>query len=398
MDWSRRGYPVFRLLMPVLAAWCAGTMAMPPDPLPEGCERVLVLPPGPGNPRNSEGDFITLCDGRILFVYTRFTGGGGDHDRADLVCRESRDNGRTWSSEDRVLVSGEGGMNVMSVSMLRLPSGRLALFYLRKNSVEDCRPVARFSADEGNTWSEPTEIIQAPVRYYVVNNDRVVLLPSGRLLIPAACHDWRNGRHTPAEAQVWRSDDEGKTWVAGPVLSPPPEAGDSGLQEPGVAVCPDGRLLMLCRTSGGCQFAAWSSDNGDTWSTPVPTNIASPLSPASVEPIAPEGFLLMAWNDHRLLPAKQRRYRTPLTVAVSRDGGQSWERVKNLENNPDGWYCYTAIHDIGDHVLLGCCAGNRKKNQGLALTEVLRVPKSWIQRPGDRFDTLPAPGLSGGAP
>ena len=44
-------------------------------------ERVLELRSGPGNPRNSEGDFIRLKDGRVLFVYSHYTKGtGGDHD------------------------------------------------------------------------------------------------------------------------------------------------------------------------------------------------------------------------------------------------------------------------------------------------------------------------------
>ncbi|MDP6083267.1 MAG: hypothetical protein QF497_07895, partial [Verrucomicrobiota bacterium] len=30
-------------------------------------QTALRLPPGPGNPRNSEGDFIRLKDGRMMF-------------------------------------------------------------------------------------------------------------------------------------------------------------------------------------------------------------------------------------------------------------------------------------------------------------------------------------------
>ena len=44
-----------------------------------GKEIVLRLDPKDGNPRNSEGDFIQLKDGRILFVYTHFTKGSGDN-------------------------------------------------------------------------------------------------------------------------------------------------------------------------------------------------------------------------------------------------------------------------------------------------------------------------------
>jgi len=41
----------------------------------------------------------------------------------------------------------------MSVSLLRLQNGEIALFYLLKNSEQDCRPVMRLSRDEGTTWS-----------------------------------------------------------------------------------------------------------------------------------------------------------------------------------------------------------------------------------------------------
>src|SRR5688500_4899862 len=78
--------------------------------------RNVLLPPTQGNPRNSEGAFVTLKDGRILLVYTRFTGGRADHAAAELASRVSADNGRTWSDKDEVVVPrGDAGMNVMSV-------------------------------------------------------------------------------------------------------------------------------------------------------------------------------------------------------------------------------------------------------------------------------------------
>ncbi len=52
--------------------------------------RVLDLPPREGNPRNSEGAFIELRDGRILFVYSQFIGASGsDHAKARLAARFS---------------------------------------------------------------------------------------------------------------------------------------------------------------------------------------------------------------------------------------------------------------------------------------------------------------------
>ena len=75
---------------------------------------VLRLNPSPENPRNSEGDFITLKDGRILFIYTHFTEGSGDHAGAYLASRVSSDRGESWSQDDVTVVPNEGGMNVMS--------------------------------------------------------------------------------------------------------------------------------------------------------------------------------------------------------------------------------------------------------------------------------------------
>ena len=117
----------------------------------------LQLNPGPDNPRNSEGDFITLKDGRILFIYSHYTGTStSDHAPAYLAGRYSSDGGKTWSQTDRLIVDREGDMNVMSVSLLRLNDGTIGLWYLKKNSETDCKPLLRISRDEGETWSAPT--------------------------------------------------------------------------------------------------------------------------------------------------------------------------------------------------------------------------------------------------
>ena len=165
--------------------------------------RLKLLPPGPDNPRNSEGDFIQLKDGRILFIYTHFTGSNDDNGAAHLASRVSADGGKTWSDKDELVVPNEGaerGGNVMSVSLLRLSDGRIALFYLRNLRIPkaksgnwgafDCRPLMRISTDEAKTWSPARPCIpDTEVGYHVLNNSRVVQLKSGRLVMPIARHD-----------------------------------------------------------------------------------------------------------------------------------------------------------------------------------------------------------------
>lgn len=144
----------------------------------------LNVEPTKENPRNPESSFATLASGRIIFCFSQFYGGAADESPARIVLIHSDDQGRTWSAPE-VVVENTSGKNLMSVSLLRLASGKLAMFYCVKNSWIDCRPHMRVSADDGATWSEAKLVLAAP-GYFVVNNDRVIQTSKGRIIIPLA--------------------------------------------------------------------------------------------------------------------------------------------------------------------------------------------------------------------
>lgn len=338
-----------------------------------GKEITLRLEPKQGNPRNSEGDFIQLKDGRILFIYTHFTDGSGDNAKAFLAGRYSDDKGRSWTSKDVKILANEGGMNIMSVSLLRLQNGEIALFYLRKNSETDCIPYIRFSSDEAKTWSDPVRCI-AKTAYHVVNNDRLIQLPDGRIIFPTTLHAaprWANGT-----AMCFYSDDSGKTWTRSKDV---PNPNNIVLQEPGVVELKDGKLMMFLRTDTGKQYFSFSNDQGKTWTPVEPGNIKSPLSPASIERIPSTADLLLLWNNN-YKKVRDGGKRTPFNLAISKDDGKTWEKIKTVESDPDGWYCYTAIEFVDDHVLLGHCAGDTKTNSGLSTTQITRLSMDWIYK------------------
>ncbi len=360
-------YFVFLLLWFVLAGFSSCNKTTIP-----GKETTLRLQPGPGNPRNSEGDFIKLQDGRILFIYTHFTSGGGDDDNAYLAGRYSSDNGKTWTEEDALIIANEGKMNIMSVSLLRLANGKIALFYLRKNSENLCIPYMRISEDETRTWSKAKRCIDTP-GYYVLNNDRVIQLSTGRLILPVSLHA-NNDRQFSAigEIMCYYSDDSGFSWKKSQKAANP---GGIILQEPGLIELHDGRIMLFCRTNTGVQYISFSEDNGERWSPVVPSTIRSPLSPASIERIPDTWDLLLVWNNSSD-PIGGKR--TPLNLAVSKDEGQTWKKIKNIESLSQGWYCYTAIEFIDGHVLLGFCAGDRSRYNGLETTQITRLRLDWI--------------------
>jgi Neuraminidase (sialidase) len=356
-----------------------------PDALGAENSTVLNLEPSKDLPRNSEGSFVTLKSGRILFAYTQFYGGARDHSPARIVAIQSDDDGRTWDSTPRTIVENTGASNVMSVSLLRLESGRIALFYLQKNSWLDCRPCVQFSDDEAQTWSDAKLILPAP-GYFVMNNDRVIQHSSGRLIAPLAFHrsrdtDPENSKSFDSRAiALWSvSDDEGKTWKEAPQwVALPAPATHTGLQEPGVVELADRSLLAWFRTDQGAQFETRSTDLGNSWSPPVAGGMKSPTSPASIKRLPGSDELLSLWNDHggQFPMAKGRR--TPLVAAISTDGGKTWPRRKLIEGDPDGWYCYTAIHFVEGAVLLAYCAGDSKVG-GLNRLRIRRIDLDWFK-------------------
>jgi len=346
---------------------------------------VLKLTPKEGNSRNSEGDFIKTRDGKLRFIYSYFgKGTGSDYDTAELHERISLDGGKTWSETDRTVVRPESGLNVMSVSLTRLANGEIALFYCAKVSHSDCRPEMRISKDEGETWGPPIKCITDEVDYYVLNNSRVIVLQGGRIVVPVCLHrtlapkrnDWAG------ELMCYLSDDNGQTWRRSESVFKgfDPSGKRVTVQEPGVVELKDGRVMMVIRSSAGCQMLSFSEDGGETWSKAEMSEISSPVSPASIRRIPQTGDLLLVWNDHSHVPAALKTKRTPLTVAVSRDDGKTWEHRANLFDNPDGWYCYIAIHFEGDAIVLSHCAGIRTGNRGngLAVTDITRFNLDWL--------------------
>jgi sialidase-1 len=340
----------------------------------------LQLNPGNDNPRNSEGDFVTLKDGRILFIYSRYTGTStSDHAPAYLASRISSDGGKTWSAADELVVEREGDMNVMSVSLLRLNDGTIGLWYLKKNSETDCKPLLRISKDEGKTWGQPISCITDKNGYFVLNNNRVIQLKNGRLLMAVALHQPENGKWThKATLFSYYSDDNGQTWKAGGQV---PNTTEIITQEPGVIELKDGRILMYIRASGGKQQFSYSNDKGQTWSHIEESNITSPLSPATIARIPKTGDLILVWNNNpEVEKAWHGGIRTPLTVAISKDEGKTWQNVKNIEADPDGWYCYIAVHFTKKDVLLGYCAGSQAKKTHLSVTNITKLTQKSLYK------------------
>lgn len=356
-------------------AWMGGALLATAAAATEPVNMIVQeLRPTPANPRNSEGAFATLNDGRILFCYTRFHGGDRDHSAARIAAIESKDGGATWSEPREILREAEAaGLNVMSVSLLRLKSGRLAMFYEYTRSNEDCRPMLVTSADEGKTWSAPRALIGHP-GYYILNNDRVIRTKTGRILMPLNVH--RKGG-TRGMAAWYFSDDDAATWRESDSRWGTTE-GKSGLQESGVVETAGGELFSWARTDLGSQYVSRSADDGVTWSAPQASELVSPLSPASIKRLPDSNRLLAIYNDHSGRFPFQAGQRTPLVAAISFDDGRTWPARRLVEDDTSVWYHYVAIHLMPDALLLAYNTGADQMARLSGPLRIRRIAYSWL--------------------
>lgn len=318
------------------------------------------------HPRYSEGSIITLRDNSLLYATTQFVGGGADHATATIVAKISKDGGKSWSQQ-ATLQENVGKQNVMSVTLRRLPASHstagatttetspLGMFFLVKNSPSDLKVFLRVSHDDGKSFQPPIIVTPGP-GYHVMNNDRVTVLSNGRIVCPVAwCEDVLSSGHFVCKCFL--SDDGGKSWHQS---KEPIDQPKRGAMEPEVVELASGKLMMIIRNQLGTIATAISSDGGEHWSAPGQLPVQCPEAPSTIRKIPSTGDLMLVWNDVFDKSKGHGGERTPLTVAISRDDGATWEQKRNIETDPNHSYAYTSILFHKDRVLLSYYVGDSR--------------------------------------
>lgn len=354
------------------AAQSLFVLAAPVPPSEHEDVSKIIYPATQKNPRYTEGSIVALRNGSLLCAVTEFHESDSDFAKAHIIGRTSSDGGRTWS-ESRVLQENTGGLNVMSVTLRRLRNGSIAMFYLQKNSLNDLQLLVRFSEDEADSFG-PSVRITNDEGYHVVNNDRITQLSSGRLLAPAASTaDVEKVDHFVSHCYF--SDDHGATWKKG---SSHVDADKRGAMEPEVIELNDARIMMIVRTQLGFIGKSYSTDGGDTWGPMTSLGVKAPEAPATLRRIPATGDLLLIWNNTFTAGVGHGGPRTPLTAAVSKDEGETWQVVDNLEANPDRTFSYTSLAFIGNRAVMTYWESGETQSQ--LSCRFRSLPVGWFYR------------------
>ncbi len=265
---------------------------------------------------------------------------GGTHERHPDVC--------IWTSHFR---DGEWTppvevANGVGFATNRLPTwnpvlfqprnGPLMLFYKVGPSPAEWWGMLMTSSDEGKTWSAPRRLpdgILGPIK------NKPVQLANGDILSPSSM-EGKGGWRVHFE----RSSDLGETWTStGPVN----DGQSIGAIQPSLLVHGSRKLQSVGRTRNGKLFDIWSRDGGRTWGKMALTEMPNPNSGTDAVTLQ-DGRQLLVYN-HNVRTGSNNKGRSPLNVAVSRDG-KKWFAALVLEDEPDApnGFSYPAVIQTRD--------------------------------------------------
>jgi predicted neuraminidase len=212
--------------------------------------------------------------------------------------------------------------------LFQMPQGVLLLFYKVGPSPSEWWGMLTKSQDGGKTWANAQRLpdgILGPIK------NKPILLADGTLLCPTSSEDkgWRVHFET--------TKDEGKIWQK---TTPINDGKEFGAIQPSILKHPDGRLQILCRSSNGFILQAFSTNQGNTWSTLSRTTLPNPNAGTDASTLQ-DGRHILVYNHSGKPDNDFDGKRTPLNVAISPDG-KKWYAAAVLENVP-GEYSYPAV-------------------------------------------------------
>ncbi len=254
-----------------------------------------------------------------------------------IVFSKSSD-GREWS-KPAVLAEPPPG-NVLVAAGFLVAGDRLIAFYTTTpGSNFDARTAlfARTSAD-GRTWGEPQRITSG---FFIAAPQR---LPSGRLILAG---EQVGGRRDKARMRLLYSDQPDGLGGWQEAAIDIKDLSVFGYTEPSPLIREDGTLVMAFRNDSGGLYASESTDNGVSWTTPVPTGFPDSTARFATGRL-PDGTTYLINN-----PMPEKFDRSVLAIALSRDG-DTFVRALSVRGEPthmrfagrsklDGWQYPDAI-------------------------------------------------------
>lgn len=270
---------------------------------------------------------IETSDGALLAVWKGSPGKGyvNLNNKANVGIWCSRCNDGVWSPPQQI-VDG-GNTPIWTPVLCQLHSTEILLFYRVSPTPRQTITLLKRSFNSGQTWSTP-EILPAGISGPTRSVPLVDEL--GTILCGSSEERGETGDEWKATAcWIETSSDAGRSWKKfGPLEIPGKRF---GAIEPVLFYDSEGNIKLLCRDRSnrigetGFIHTATSLDGGVSWSDLQATDLPNPDSGVDAKEVAP-GKIVLAYNSSHY-------NRFPLSLAISRDGGSSWQKAVDLETD-----------------------------------------------------------------
>lgn len=206
------------------------------------------------------------------------------------------------------------------------------------------------STDQGKTWGAPVFLpsgLLGPIRC------KPIILSNGNILSGTSFESYKTWA-----SWMELSEDGGASWQKyGPLAFPSMEDNQKGTIQPTLLEIEPGVVRGLMRTRGLGKIAtSVSNDGGKTWEPVTLTEMDHPGAGIDAVKLK-DGRCVMIYN-----PAKKGR--TPVSLAVSHDGGATWAdffEIERLAPNTVGELSYPAIIQSADGSIHFTYTWNRKR-------------------------------------
>lgn len=346
---------------------------------------------------------VILPNGNLVTAIDRRWDSDADlANRIDIIARISEDGGYTWSEEYPIAIGADAANGRGDCALVVAPNGDIIAAFVGGNGLwasSASDPIVSFisrSSDGGKTWTPVEEGGQGDITSQIWGancggddtrlNGTAAFFGSGRglcLTRQTGDNESKNGRIMFVTAvnrggtlynYAVYSDDNGETWKVS-------DQAFSGGDEAKVAELNDGTILMSVRRGSGARGYVKSTDGGETWGTQStwPDLNVNACNGDILEYTAKVDGYDQNRTLHSLPINDGGRAREKVSVYLSYDEGQTWERKKQLF---PGLSAYSTMVMLEDGTI-GIYAEDQQNN--VTTSYFMRFSLSWLTDGQDEY-------------
>jgi predicted neuraminidase len=276
-------------------------------------------------PSAHAANLLELKNGDLLCAW--FSGTWeGDSDVTIVVSRLAAGSNE-WTKP--MVVDHHQGESYQNPVLFEAPDGVIWLFHTTQGAGEgqaNSKVLLAKSKDGGKTWDGPSVLFDQPGAFV---RHPVVVLADGTWMLPMYFTPTK-GITDGSQAHysvVKLSSDQGRHWKDSRIPN------SNGYVQPSIVRLKNGKYLAFLRSRYADNIFRSTSDDGKTWSAPQRTQL--PNNNASIQAATlSDGNVVIAFNNVGSVVRDGKPKtgpRKPLSVAMSKDGGESWTAIRDLE-------------------------------------------------------------------